>query len=221
MYGPLNVKASAEHLHAAALVKMNDGFFRLSNTKLDETQYRDALLKLAKTKGLPIFTSNPVFKISQFDLKMPDGQLKFTAEFGFKGLQAADMETFNALMAKTEAKVHLNAPQVLLENLAVAQADSIFSVDPDVENPPSMDEVRDTARMLVRSTINNMATAGYLTQQNGIVDSEMVVKNNELLLNGKRFETAPQQNIDDLMEEDAAASDVQAASAPASASAAK
>jgi hypothetical protein len=32
----------------------------------------------------------------------------------------------------------------------------------------------------------------------------MVVKNNELLLNGKRFETAPQQNIDDLMEEDAA-----------------
>ena len=102
----------------------------------------------------------------------------------------------------------------------MAQADSIFSVDPDVENPPSMEEVRDTARMLVRSTINNMASAGYLTQQNGLIDSEMVVKNNELLLNGKRFETAPQQNIDDLMEEDAAASDVQAASAPA-ASAAK
>ena len=151
---------------------------------------------------------------------MPDGQLKFTAEFGFNGLQAADMETFNSLMAKTEAKVHVNAPQVLLENLAVAQADSIFSVDPDVENPPSMEEVRDTARMLVRSTINNMASAGYLTQQNGIVDSEMVVKNNQLLLNGKRFETAPQQNIDDLMDEEAAAASVQAASAPA-ASAAK
>ena len=220
VYGPLNVKASAEHLHANALVKLNDGFFKLSNAKLDEAQYRDALLQLAKTEGLPIFTNNPVFKISQFDLKMPDGQLKFTAEFGFKGLQAADMETFNSLMAKTEAKVHVNAPQVLLENLAVAQADSIFSVDPDVENPPSMEEVRDTARMLVRSTINNMASAGYLTQQNGLIDSEMVVKNNELLLNGKRFETAPQQNIDDLMEEDAAASDVQAASAPA-ASAAK
>ena len=220
VYGPLNVKASAEHLHANALVKLNDGFFKLSNTKLDEAQYRDALIQLAKTEGLPIFTNNPVFKISQFDLKMPDGQLKFTAEFGFKGLQAADMETFNSLMAKTEAKVHVNAPQVLLENLAVAQADSIFSVDPDVENPPSMEEVRDTARMLVRSTINNMASAGYLTQQNGLIDSEMVVKNNELLLNGKRFETAPQQNIDDLMEEDAAASDVQAASAPA-ASAAK
>lgn len=48
----------------------------------------------------------------------------------------------------------------------------------------------------------------------------MVVKNNELLLNGKRFETTPQQDIDDLMEEDTTASDVQAASAPA-ASAAK
>ncbi|HRL01499.1 MAG TPA: DUF945 family protein, partial [Vitreoscilla sp.] len=95
-------------------------------------------------------------------------------------------------------------------------------VDPDVENPPSMEEVRDTARMLVRSTINNMASAGYLTQQNGIVDSEMVVKNNELLLNGKRFETAPQQNIDDLMDEGAAAaSEEQAASAPVAASAVK
>ena len=131
------------------------------------------------------------------------------------------METFNSLMAKTEAKVHLNAPQVLLENLAVAQADSIFSVDPDVENPPSMEEVRDTARMLVRSTINNMASVGYLTQKDGLIDSEMVVKNNELLLNGKRFETTPQQDIDDLMEEDATASGVQAASAPVAASAAK
>ena len=221
VYGPLNVKASAEHLHADALVKLNDGFFKLSNTKLDEAQYRDALITLAKTEGLPIFTNNPVFKISQFDLKMPDSQLKFTAEFGFKGLQAADMETFNSLMAKTEAKVHVNAPQVLLENLAVAQADSIFSVDPDVENPPSMEEVRDTARMLVRSTINNMASVGYLTQKDGLIDSEMVVKNNELLLNGKRFETTPQQDIDDLMEEDATASGVQAASVPVAASAAK
>lgn len=213
-YGPLDVKASAEHLQTEALLKLNDEFFRLSNEKLDEAQYREALLKVAKTEALPIFTNNPVFKVSQFDLKMPDGQLKFTAEFGFKGLQAADMDSFNTLMAKTEAKVHLNAPQVLLENMAVAQADSIFSVDPDVENPPSMDEVRDTARMLVRSTINNMATSGYLTQQGGMVDSEIVVKDNQLLLNGKRFETAPQQSIDELMEEDAAASEPQAASAP-------
>ena len=47
VYGPLNVKASAEHLHADALVKLNDGFFKLSNTKLDEAQYRDALITSA------------------------------------------------------------------------------------------------------------------------------------------------------------------------------
>ena len=84
-----------------------------------------------------------------------------------------------------------------------------------------MEEVRDTARMLVRSTINNMASVGYLTQKDGLIDSEMVVKNNELLLNGKRFEATRQQDIDDLMEEDATASGVQAASAPVAASAAK
>ncbi|MBP9541556.1 MAG: hypothetical protein KBE67_11210, partial [Vitreoscilla sp.] len=60
-----------------------------------------------------------------------------------------------------------------------------------------------------------------LTQKDGLIDSEMVVKNNELLLNGKRFETTPQQDIDDLMEEDATASGVQAASVPVAASAAK
>lgn len=219
-YGPLDVKASAEHLQTAALLKLNDEFFRLSNTQMDEAQYRDAVLKLAKTEALPIFTNNPVFKVSQFDLKMPDGQLKFSAEFGFKGLQAADMESFNALMAKTQAKIHVNAPQVLLENLAVTQADSIFSVDPDVDNPPSVEEIRDTARMLVRSTINNMADAGYLSQNNGTVDSEIVIQDNQLLLNGKRFQSQPQQSIDELMEEDGAASDA-VASAPVAASVAK
>ncbi len=215
VYGPLLVKASAEHLQAAALVKLNDEFFRLSNESLNEAQYRDALLKLAQNEALPIFTNNPVFKVSQFDLKMPDGQLKFSAEFGFKDLQAADMNSFNALMGKTEGKIHVNAPQILLENLAVAQADSIFSVDPDVENPPSMDEVRDTARFLVRSTLNGMADAGYLTQENGVIDSEIAVTKNQLLFNGKRFQVAPEQSIDELMDEAPVAASTPAVAASA------
>ena len=147
---------------------------------------------------------------------MPDGQIKVNGTLSFNGLQAADLNDFSNMVKKTQADFNIQVPQKTLEQLAINQARSIFSVNPEDEAAglAHIDDINETLRLMVDSTINSMAGQGYLKKENGNVQSHINLQNNQLQLNGKVFESEPEPEFTD-----ADMVSEEAASAPAPASA--
>ena len=63
------------------------------------------------------------------------------------------------MLKKTEADFNMSVPQKLLEQLAVNQASSLFSVNAEDEaaGRASIDDINETLRLMVDSTIKSMA----------------------------------------------------------------
>ncbi len=218
-YGPMDVDVRAEHLHAGGLLALKTKMAELADRGLPEDSLRTEIIAAARQEGLPLFTHDPVFKLNRFELNTPQGQLKVAGQMGFKGVQAADLSQFNALVNKTEADFQISVPQKLLENMAENQASRIFSVDKTAENPPDMADVKETARLMVSSTLQSMQRDGYLQLSNGIVQSQIKLVQNKLHLNGKPFETTPEPDYDEITAEEPVAASAPAVPAKKAASA--
>ncbi len=215
-YGPLNIDVAAEHLDAKGLAVIKSKMAKIAGTEMSDEEIQTALLNTVKTDAASLFTENPVIKVNAFDLKMPDGQIKVNGTLSFNGLQAADLNDFSNMVKKTQADFNIQVPQKTLEQLAINQARSIFSVNPEDEAAglAHIDDINETLRLMVDSTINSMAGQGYLKKENGNVQSHINLQNNQLQLNGKVFESEPEPEFTD-----ADMVSEEAASAPAPASA--
>ena len=105
------------------------------------------------------------------------------------------------------------------EQLAISQAGSIFSVNPEdaAAGRASMEDINDTLRLMVQSTINSMQADGYVDVKSGNVHTLLDLAGNTLKLNGKVFETEPEpesNEADLLPEQELAEPPAEAASAP-------
>lgn len=187
LYGPLNLDVSAEHLDAASLAKLKAKMYALAKQNLPEGQMREAVIAAAKSEGLGVFSHNPVLKMNAFDFKTPSGILNMQGMMNFKGITAKDMDTLNAMLAKSHIELNLSVPQAMLEDMGQAQVKSLFAVEQQSGDQPDMKEIQNTARAMVASTINLMQQQGYLKVVNGAVQTKLEVNNNRLLLNGKPY----------------------------------
>ena len=57
----------------------------------------------------------------------------------------------------------------------------------------SMDDINDTIRLMVETTVKSMHTDGYLTLTNGNIDTRIVLQQNRLTLNGKELQNEPEE----------------------------
>ena len=130
---------------------------------------------------------------------MPEGLVDVNGELRFNGLAAADMNDFAAMIRKTQAQFDMKLPQKLLEQLAINQASNLFSVNPEdlAEGRASLDDINETLRLMVDSTIQSMQREGYLTLDNGVVNTRIELAENTLKLNGKVFENEPEPEFSD------------------------
>lgn len=208
-YGPLNINIAAEHIDSKALAALKNRWAQIATTQQDNNEEVEQLaLDAVRKEGLGIFTNNPVFKIKAFDFVMPSGHIKVNGDLSFKGLEAADLEDFGAIVKKTHADIHFNISQSALEAFAVTQARSLFTVE-DPNSAQEQQEISDTIKMLTNDTINTMTADGYLKKDNGAVQTRLVLENNRISLNGKEFEV---QSSDEVF----AALEAQVASEPES-----
>lgn len=210
-YGPLNIDIAAEHLHADSLAQLKTRWQQIAAEKLPEEQQREALLKAVRNEGLGIFTNNPVFQVRQFDFTTPNGYLKATGSLQFNGVQAADLDALQPLLAKMKAQLNLDISQNLIENFAVQQTRSLFTVE-DPTSEQEQQEISDTIKMLTQQTLETMTAEGYLHRKNGAIQTQLMVADNNITLNGKSFQTQSDEELFAGLEDDATAAS--AASAP-------
>ncbi|MDO5058729.1 MAG: YdgA family protein, partial [Neisseria sp.] len=199
VYGPLDIDVAAEHLDAAGLNALKQKMAEISSKEMSETEIQDALLHTAKNEAVSLFTSNPQIHIRRFDFTMPQGKVHADGTLAFNGLQAADLNDIGKMLKKTDAALNLNVPQKLLESLALSQARSIFTVNAEDEaaGEASIDDINETLRLMVDSTVKSMQGQGYLTLDNGDIATRIEVKQGELKLNGKVFEQEPEPEFTD------------------------
>ncbi|UOO81197.1 YdgA family protein [Uruburuella testudinis] len=196
-YGPLDINIAAEHLDAQGLLAIKNKLAELTSKEMSEEQIRRELLQTAKTDAAGLFTQNPVLKVKTFSFKMPEGTVDVKGQLSFNNLNAADMNDFAAMIRKTQAQFDMNIPQKLLEKLAINQAGSLFSVNAEdlAEGRASLDDINETLRLMVDSTIQSMQREGYLTLNNGIVSTRIDLAGNSLQLNNKVFESEPEPDF--------------------------
>ena len=219
-YGPLDINVAAEHLDAKALQVLKQKMAEIAGKKMSEEQIQAELVKTAKTDAVGLFTNNPKIKLNTFDFTMPTGKVQASGELSFNGLAAADLNDASQILKKTHADFRLHVPEKLLEQLAINQARNVFSVNPEdaAAGTASMDDINDTIRLMVETTVKSMHTDGYLTLTTGNSDTRIVLQQNQLTLNGKELKSEP----DDLPFDEAASGETLdgKTAAPASASAA-
>lgn len=201
-YGPLDVMIKADHLDAPSLFALRKKVSEIGSQGLTGEEFQKQVVAAARTEGLPLFTNSPLFTIERFDLTMPEGTFKASGHLGFKGLTKADMDDFSAMLTKTDAKLNISAPQRLLEMLGEAQATKFISVDPEMPNPPSEDEIKKMGRDLVNSAIQGMAHDGFIKLENGQFSTTVTFKDKQFLMNDKKVGgDRPEDDIDHLTEE--------------------
>ncbi|MCI4053573.1 DUF945 family protein, partial [Klebsiella pneumoniae] len=110
-----------------------------------------------------------------------------------------DLTQLGWMMKKTEADIRMSIPQKMLEDLAVSQAGNIFSVnaEDEAEGRASLDDINETLRLMVDSTVQSMAREKYLTLNGDQIDTAISLKNNQLKLNGKTLQNEPEPDFDE------------------------
>lgn len=205
VYGPLEIDAAAEHLHAASLLALKNKLAELSTQSLDEDALRAAVIQAARTEGLGLFANDPLIRLNAFRFQMPEGLVDVSGRIGTRGLTAEDLQQLNRLLAKTEADFKLSVPQKLLEELAVQQARNIFTIDESAGGAEALADIGNTIRLMVASTIRTMQQDGYLNVDNGQIQTVLSIRDNSLSLNGKTFSAAPEDDFDPWEDEAASA----------------
>lgn len=193
-YGPLNIYIAAEHLHADSLNALKKRWQAITAEALPEEKQREAALAAVRQEGLGIFTNNPVFQVREFDLTTPNGRFRATGSLQLNQLVQSDLNSLPAFMAKLKAQLNLDVSQKLIENFAVQQTRSLFTVE-DPTNQQEQQEIADTIRVLTRQTLDTMTQEGYITRENGMVQTQLNIADNRIQLNGKAFQAPSDEDL--------------------------
>lgn len=192
-YGPLHIEVQAQHLEPQSLLALKTKLNQLSMQNLPSDAMQAAVLQVAKNEGLKLFTHNPDIELKAFRFQTPDGLVDVTGKLNFPGITVSDQNNVEQVINKMQTEIHLSLPQRLLENIAIDQAQKLFSISSqESDNINIMQDIQDTIRIMVISTLKSMQQDGYLDMTNGQISTLLTFKNNKLSLNGKTFQSDPE-----------------------------
>ena len=191
-YGPLDINVAAEHLDGKGLQALKSKLAEVANKKMSEEEIQNALLQTAKNEASGLFTNDPVLNVKTFKFIMPQGQVDVSGKLAFKGLAAKDLNSLSEMLKKTHADFNVSVPKKLLEQMAINQARSLFSVNAEDEEAgrAGIEDINETLRLMVDSTVKSMAQEQYLTLEENNIKTHLTLQNNELKLNGKVLQTS-------------------------------
>ncbi|MBM3117737.1 YdgA family protein [Jeongeupia naejangsanensis] len=182
-YGPAEMVATASHLHGPTLAKLSDELTRLQKQKLTRDQFTDAVVKLAKTEGMPLLTNDPRLAIQSFNVKLPDGAIRFSAEVGLKGFVAADIDKPVDLVNKLDARADFNVPRKVIETVASWQARNMFGgSDSGISN----DDLDYLVGQFVEGQINRLAEQKLIRVDGDLLSADARLSQGTFTLNGNK-----------------------------------
>lgn len=186
VYGPLKLDISANHLHGPTLVKLDQAFTRIPFEEKDPTQLRKRYIEAITKQGLPLLINDPKIMINTFSLRMPTGEAKLDGQIALQGLQESDLKTPLEFIKRFIALLNIELPRQTLENMVVAQARNLFTVDASAEEQPDLGEIDNLAKSLLDAQLSEWESQKLITQQNGQLATKIDFKNGTLLVNSTR-----------------------------------
>ena len=84
------------------------------------------------------------------------------------------------------ALLNIELPRQTLENMVVAQARNLFTVDASAEEQPDLGEIDNLAKSLLDAQLSEWESQKLISQQNGQLATKIDFKNGTLLVNSTR-----------------------------------
>ena len=169
-HGPVVYDYSLKHLHARTLGTL---LRKLSST--DPATLREK--RLAKVfepmKGdfIALLTHGAILSIDRVAFHLPEGEVKFNANFRLDDSKAEDFNSPLRLFGKLDAAAELVLPARAVDTL-------LGSADAEDE-----EGYAETANEIVTRLVQQ----GYVTNDNGILGTRLILNKGQLLLNDKPF----------------------------------
>jgi uncharacterized protein YdgA (DUF945 family) len=205
VYGPMRLDVSANHLHGPSLVKLDQAIGQIPFEGVDPVALRKSYISTVKKYGIPLLENNPKLVINDFYLRMPTGEATVQGQLGLNGLKEADMKDPLLILKRFEADAKVSLPRQTLENLVVAQARNLFTVDQSAEDQPNLKEIDDLAKNLLDSQLAQWTEQGYLQASKGQVSTTVNFNQGILRISNKRV-TLPWEEKEDPVPASATAS---------------
>lgn len=183
VYGPLKLDISANHLHGPTLVKLDEAFTRIPFEVKDPALLRKRYIETITSQGLPLLINDPKIIINTFTLRMPSGEAKLDGQIALQGMKESDLKTPVEFIKRFIALLNIELPRQTLENLVVAQARNLFTVDASAEDQPNLTEIDNLAKSLLDAQLSEWEHQKLITRIGGQLHTKVNFKGGVLLVN--------------------------------------
>lgn len=185
-YGPMRLDISANHLHGPTLIKLDQAIGAIPFEGVDPALLRKQYIDTIKKNAIPLLENDPKLMVNEFYLKMPTGEATLQGTLGISGFKQADLNDAAVFLKRFQADAKVSLPRQTLENLVLAQARNLFTVDQSAEDQPNMKEVDDLAKSLLDSQLAQWTSEQYIVENKGQLSTELHFQNGNLTINKKK-----------------------------------
>ncbi|MFC3625644.1 YdgA family protein [Vogesella amnigena] len=196
IYGPLKLDVSASHLHGPTLVKLDQALSKLPFEGKDPAELRKRYIDTIMQQGLPLLKNDPKLQLNTFYLRLPSGEVKANGSLALNGLQDADLKDPIAFLKRFTAQASIELPEQTLQNLVIAQARNLFTVDASAEDQPDMAEVDSLAQSLLLAQLSEWEHQQLIKRQGGQLSTSLRFTAGELRVN-KQAVKLPWQEVEE------------------------
>lgn len=173
-YGPAHYDVSAKHLHARTVAKLYRALMQMYADPTALAQGSSALLAPMLNEGMTLLSHSPEFAVDRLAFKSPHGEARVSASVRLKDPTPEDLKQPLRLLGKLDASADLKVPEALLAEFGASKA-----TDADEKQ---MLQQQFTAQA------EALAAEGFVTRNNGLLESKLVFQNGQLTINGKPFD---------------------------------
>ncbi len=199
-YGPMRLDVSANHLHGPTLTRLDSELGRIPFEGVEPAELRKQYIGTIKTYGIPLLENNPRLLINEFYLHMPSGDANLEGSLTLNGFKENDLKDPLQFIRRFEADAKFSLPRQTLENMVVAQARNLFTVDESAEDQPNLKEIDNLARNLLDSQLTQWIEQGFLSQDKGQLSSTVNFRGGVLTIHDKKvslpWEDTPEEVVD-------------------------
>lgn len=191
IYGPMNLNLSVKHIHSPEFsqlidqLKLMTGKSEAESTENSDASRRQMISVLRKYLG-PILVQSPIVQLNQFNLNTPSGLIKISGYATTNSFMLTDLNSQQKFMQKLMLDFNFSVPKPVLSYLFVLQMRYLLSAGNAEMDIQSSNALTKVVNILLDNQIGTWMKKGYLTDDNGILQSHLVIHNGKLFLDGKQ-----------------------------------
>lgn len=196
LYGPMDVDISVNHILSAPFSRMLDKISEIStedaiSTKVDASEIEhvdgqsnnksfNKLVPILKEYATPILVDSPEINLNKFSLKTPSGIIYVSGKVKTVGFTLKDMDSQTEFMQKILLEIHFSIPKSVLAYMFMLQMKYLLSAGNAEMDQQSTKAFTSVIDILLDNQINTWSKKGYIKNNKGILESDLLLKNGEV-----------------------------------------